>query len=188
MAYVTDGKSQVPRETVRVLVKELDPDGVRERRAKTLRRRTYHSPGPNYAWHGDGYDKLFFNDLVEAGHLNTSSELEKECLWCCFANLLQEDLTRIKRHWNSHYNRKSRFDTVSGRPDELYFLPECTGAQNYGKEVTDALFQDMSQYCHAFEEEHVIQEYFQTVGDELGLSQPTHNTLEASFSHVPQLT
>ena len=50
--------NQVPRETIRVLVNELDPDGVRERRAKTLRRRTYHTPGPNYAWHVDGYDKL----------------------------------------------------------------------------------------------------------------------------------
>ena len=49
---------QVPRETVRLIVKELDPEGVRERRAKILRRRTYRSPGPNYVWHVDGYDKL----------------------------------------------------------------------------------------------------------------------------------
>ena len=277
--------NQVPRETVRVLVNELDPDGVRERRAKTLRRRTYHTPGPNYAWHVDGYDKLkpygfpvhgcidgysrkvlwlkvcrtnndpavtgqhyldavkkydgcpvllrtdngtenvimaamqayfrsdgddelagvnahrygsspanqriecwwsflrknrsnwwinFFKDLVEAGHLNTSSDLEKECLWYCFANLLQQDLTAVKQHWNSHYIRKSRFDTVAGRPNELYFLPECTGAQDYAEDVTDAKFQDMSQYCHGYEEESVIQEYFHTIGDELGLSQPAH--------------
>ena len=46
---------QVPRETVRVLVSELDPEGVRERRAKALRR-TYRSPGPNYVWHVDGYE------------------------------------------------------------------------------------------------------------------------------------
>jgi hypothetical protein len=35
--------NQVPRETVRLLVNDLDPEGVRERRAKTLRRRTYHT-------------------------------------------------------------------------------------------------------------------------------------------------
>lgn len=45
-------------ETVRRIVKDLDPDGVRERRAKTLRPRTYRSAGPNYIWHVDGYDKL----------------------------------------------------------------------------------------------------------------------------------
>ena len=76
----------------------------------------------------------FFQDLVEAGHLNTSSDAEKECLWYCFANLLQQDLTAVKQHWNSHYIRKSRFDTVAGRPNELYFLPECTGAHDYAEE------------------------------------------------------
>ena len=48
---------QVPRETVRGGLVN-DPDGIKARRAKTLRRRTYHTPGPNYAWHVDGYDKL----------------------------------------------------------------------------------------------------------------------------------
>ena len=49
---------QVPRESVRILVKELDPEGVNLRRSRTLRRRTYHSPGPNFVWHVDGYDKI----------------------------------------------------------------------------------------------------------------------------------
>ena len=50
--------NQVPRENVRALLKELDPEGVEERRAKTLRRRRYCTPGPNFVWHVDGYDKL----------------------------------------------------------------------------------------------------------------------------------
>ena len=49
---------QVPRDIVRVVLKELDPQGVEERRSKTLRHRAYHTPGPNYSWHIDGYDKL----------------------------------------------------------------------------------------------------------------------------------
>ena len=49
---------QVPRETFRILVTELDPVGIQERRKRSLRRRTYHTPGPNYVWHVDGYDKL----------------------------------------------------------------------------------------------------------------------------------
>ena len=286
---------QVPRETIRVFVNELDPDGVRERQGKTLRRRTYHNPGPNYAWHVDGYDKLkpygfpvhgcidgysrkvlwlkvcktnnnpavtsqhfldavkkyggcptllrtdngtenvimaamqayfrtsgddemaginahrydfsqsnqrieswwaflqknrsnwwmnCFKDMIETGHLNTSSDLDKECLWYCFANLLQEDLTSVKRNWNSHYIRKSRFDTVAGRPDELYFLPECNGAQNYAKQVTDAQFLDMSQYCHEYMEENVIQGYYCTIGNELGMSQPTHWRRALEMYHI----
>lgn len=279
-----EGK-QVPRETVRTLMNELDPEGVQGRRARRLRRRSYYTPGPNHSWHVDGYDKLkpygfpihgcidgysrkvlwlkvcktnndptvtgqhfldavekyggcptllrtdngtenvimaaiqayfrsggedsfagvkahrygsspanqriecwwsflrknrsnwwinFFKDLVEEGHLNTANDMQKECLWYCFSQLLQQDLNFVKQHWNSHYIRKSRFDTVAGRPDELYFLPECTGALDHIKLVTQVQFQDMSQYCHGYEEESIIQEYFQTVKEELGLLQPTN--------------
>lgn len=48
----------VNRETVRLCVKELDPEGVLERSRHRLVRRTYVTRGPNYLWHMDGYDKL----------------------------------------------------------------------------------------------------------------------------------
>ncbi|KAG1930743.1 hypothetical protein F2P79_022072 [Pimephales promelas] len=48
----------VKRETVRLLLSVLDPDGVAYRRARRLRRRRYHNPGPNFMWHVDSYDKL----------------------------------------------------------------------------------------------------------------------------------
>ncbi|KAJ7354871.1 hypothetical protein OS493_029426 [Desmophyllum pertusum] len=40
------------------MVRELDPEGCEVRKAKRLRRRKYSSPGPNFCWHLDGYDKL----------------------------------------------------------------------------------------------------------------------------------
>ena len=49
---------QVPRKVIEDTLRELDPEGCEERRAKCLRRRQYRNPGPNYAWHMDGYDKL----------------------------------------------------------------------------------------------------------------------------------
>ena len=49
--------TRVPRKIVANLLKELDPQGVQERRAHRLRRRVYQNPGPNGAWHCDGYDK-----------------------------------------------------------------------------------------------------------------------------------
>lgn len=48
----------VKRETVRLLLSVLDPVGVAHRRARKLRRRRYHNPGPNFMWHLDSYDKL----------------------------------------------------------------------------------------------------------------------------------
>ncbi|XP_074606429.1 uncharacterized protein LOC141859469 [Acropora palmata] len=48
----------VDRESVRLILQSLDPDGVEKRSRPRLRRRQYHSKGPNYIWHIDGYDKL----------------------------------------------------------------------------------------------------------------------------------
>lgn len=49
---------RVPRIVVQDILKELDPEGTELRKAHRLKRREYHNPGPNYAWHMDGYDKL----------------------------------------------------------------------------------------------------------------------------------
>ena len=46
------------RETVRICLKELDPEGVRRRKQNRLKRRKYLNKGPNFLWHLDGYDKL----------------------------------------------------------------------------------------------------------------------------------
>jgi hypothetical protein len=46
------------RESVRLILKHMDPDGVEMRRQRRLRRRSYRVPGPNYIWHVDGWDKL----------------------------------------------------------------------------------------------------------------------------------
>ena len=48
----------VDKETVRELLKILDPDGVAARSGHRLRRRQYRTKGPNHLWHIDGYDKL----------------------------------------------------------------------------------------------------------------------------------
>ena len=49
---------RVPGIVVQEILKEIDPEGTEMRRAHRLKRRVYHNPGPNYAWHCDGYDKL----------------------------------------------------------------------------------------------------------------------------------
>lgn len=266
---------QVPRRVVEELCRELDPAGCQERKTHRLKRREYRNPGPNFAWHTDGYDKLkpygfpihgcidgfsrkviwlkvsrtnndpaviagfyleaveelggcpvilrtdtgtentviaavqsylrcdgqdehagakahvygsshsnqriecwwssfrklrsnwwmnFFKDLVDRGaELSTSNVLQMECLWFSFSPLIQKELDEVCRHWNSHYIRKSRHDTVAGRPDELFYLPECVDAENQLQAIGNAKFQDMFQYCHDYQEEYLYQEYFRTI-------------------------
>ena len=48
----------VHRETIRLVLKVLDPEGVQSRKRHRFKRRKYLSLGPNYLWHMDGYDKL----------------------------------------------------------------------------------------------------------------------------------
>eukprot|EP00112_Aurelia_sp_Birch-Aquarium-sp1_P023513 Seg7030.2 transcript_id=Seg7030.2/GoldUCD/mRNA.D3Y31 product="hypothetical protein" protein_id=Seg7030.2/GoldUCD/D3Y31 len=223
----------VPRNLVENLLREIDPNGVQQRRARRLQRRVYRNEGPNQVWHCDGYDKLkpygfpvhgcidgwsrkiiwlfvtrsnnlpsniaayylesvarydgcpvelvtdlgtenglmagihsffhnnpdkhryvpsprnqriegwwsffrkshsswwmnLFKDLCETGVVDLTDPLSRECMWYCFANLLQSHLNQVMEHWNTHYIRRSRFETVHGRPDSLYVFPERRGGQ-----------------------------------------------------------
>jgi len=49
---------QATEESVRVILRQIDPVSVYNRRHHRLQRRTYSSRGPNCTWHIDGYDKL----------------------------------------------------------------------------------------------------------------------------------
>ena len=46
------------KETVRLILKSLDPVAVDRRKGRKLTRREYHSFGPNHTWNIDGYDRL----------------------------------------------------------------------------------------------------------------------------------
>ncbi|XP_065892437.1 uncharacterized protein [Dysidea avara] len=49
---------RVGRNVVMMLSALDNPEGAAARKGKKLRRRIYHSKGPDYIWHCDGYDKL----------------------------------------------------------------------------------------------------------------------------------
>ena len=115
----------------------------------------------------------FFKELEHQGTFNPSSELESECLWFCFAPLLQEDIEQLKEHWNTHYIRKSRHDTVSGRPDSLYHLPEIHGgAINLIAHVPDDELQYARVHLVEQAERNDYQEYFQYVTITCDLQRP----------------
>ncbi|CAB4011709.1 Hypothetical predicted protein [Paramuricea clavata] len=96
-----------------------------------------------------------------------------ECLWFCFSWLIQQDLDRVKDHWNSHYIRKSRYDTVSGIPNILYYLPEYNGKQDCVCPVDDQEIEEMRTHCEIENEQNSIYiEYFESVMYELQLQFP----------------
>jgi len=60
---------RVSHENVRMILRQMDPIGVVERRHHRLRRRTYVSRGPNDTWHVDGYDKLAPYGIMISGYV-----------------------------------------------------------------------------------------------------------------------
>ncbi|XP_062422189.1 uncharacterized protein LOC134102881 [Pungitius pungitius] len=66
------------RETVRILLQLLDGEGVDLRSRNRLRRRVYHSCGPNYVWHIDGYDKLKPFGIAISGRIDGFS---RKMIW-----------------------------------------------------------------------------------------------------------
>ena len=114
--------------------------------------------------------------MIDRDIVNTANPLHMECLWFCFSDLLEKELDNIKLHWNSHYIRRSRHDTIAGKPDVLYHLPETVGAENHIKPVSELQLEDIMQYCEdAQEAANDYQEYFRYICDnEIGISPPTN--------------
>ena len=70
--------------------------------------------------------KHFFFDLESNRRLDMTSLIDRECLWYSFESIIQSELDVMKDHWNSHRIRSSGFETVPGRPDVLYHLPDIS--------------------------------------------------------------
>ena len=79
-----------------------------------------------------------FKDMVATGKFNLGNTLHMELACYTFSPLLQYKLDQVKLQWNVHYIRITRHDTIPGRPDELVFLPELSGGQNQGTNISDS--------------------------------------------------
>ncbi|XP_049333540.1 uncharacterized protein LOC111189804 isoform X1 [Astyanax mexicanus] len=69
---------RVKRDVVMLLLQELNPRGCEMSARRRFVRRTYHSMGPNYLWHADGYDKLKPFGLALSGCIDGFS---RKILW-----------------------------------------------------------------------------------------------------------
>ena len=76
---------------------------------------------------------------------------------------IQNELDKVKDHWNSHYIRRSHHDTVPGVPEILYYLPENVGTVNCLVPVSQAQIQKVEPECDMDVEDNMYQAYFQYV-------------------------
>ncbi|XP_074659295.1 uncharacterized protein LOC141912030 isoform X2 [Tubulanus polymorphus] len=66
---------RVQRDRIRESLRRVDPDGIDERKRKTLKRREYWVPGPNFIWHVDGNHKLIRWRIVIHGGIDGFSRI-----------------------------------------------------------------------------------------------------------------
>ncbi|XP_039608696.1 uncharacterized protein LOC120528585 isoform X1 [Polypterus senegalus] len=71
-------KLRVRRRDVMNLLSEINPSATSARRTRRFVRRVYHSLGPNYVWHVDGYDKLKPYGIAISGCIDGFS---RKILW-----------------------------------------------------------------------------------------------------------
>lgn len=81
-------------------------------------------------------DHRLFQDISDRGKAGSRKSLAHGCVWFVFSDFLQLQLDKVKSEWNMHFIRQSRHNSVSGVPDELYYLPETRGFEDCGFEVS----------------------------------------------------
>ena len=69
----------------------------------------------------------FFKDMKATDEFNLGNTLRMELAWYNFSPLLQHELDQVKLKWNTHYIRRTRHDTMHGRLDTLFSLPQLSG-------------------------------------------------------------
>ena len=112
--------------------------------------------------------------MIENEKFNPGYELEKERICFSFSGIIQKDLDVVKEHWNTHHIRDSRHDTVPGRPDELFCLPEDHGGvDGLIRPISAAQIDQFRENGLQVEEEtNVYQEYFNYVLSNSDLQEP----------------
>ena len=104
-----------------------------------------------------------FKDMVDYGLLHLGNALHMECLWFCFSRLLQDDLNKVRDHWNSHKMSKSAYSAIDGVPDVMYFLPEYYAHEECKISVSEEQSKEMEVHCQGEVEDSLYEEYFEYV-------------------------
>ena len=117
----------------------------------------------------------FFKNMCQSRIIELGNDFQMECLWFCFARVIQKELDNVRDHWNSHYIRRSRHDTVPGVPDILYYLPESTGAVDCLVPVSNLKIQEVEPQCQMEVQESIHQEYFEYITESKGWDYPLDN-------------
>ena len=88
----------------------------------------------------------YFKDLRDRGLYCDADIINVECLRFCFMPVIQDELQRVARLWNSHRIRPStNQESPPGKPDMLYYLSTTTDDAEECKHALDASELDIAE-------------------------------------------
>ena len=130
------------------MMREIDPEGVRQRKAHSLVRHMYYAQGPNYVWYVDGYDKLkpygfCFNGAIIDGY-------NRRILWLEVSNSNNSSGVIAKYYLDALANRcDRRTENAKLSVLQLFFRYNDTDSFSgmksfmYGNSVSDQRIESM---------------------------------------------
>ena len=88
----------------------------------------------------------YFKDLRDRGLYCDADIINVKCLRFCFMPVIQDELQRVARLWNSHRIRPStNQESPPGKPDMLYYLSTTTDDAEECKHALDASELDIAE-------------------------------------------
>ena len=89
----------------------------------------------------------YFKDLQDTGIYCDADIIQEQCLKFCCMKIIQNELYRVLKQWNTHCIRPStNLESPSGRPD-TYFLPEVNDTRDYVTIVDDDDIEVAEEMC-----------------------------------------
>ena len=80
-----------------------------------------------------------FKDMRESAVFNDADPVHVDCIRFCFRRLIQKDLDRIIKEWNTHFiTGRKLFVGPRGKPDIMYAAPELYGCHDFGYQINKA--------------------------------------------------
>ena len=99
--------------------------------------------------------------MVATGEFNLGNTLHIELACYTFSQLLQYEVDQVKLHWNTHYIRRARHNTIPGKRYICLFLPKLSGGQNQGTYISDSeIHFSYSEEKNLMEDATIIMNYF----------------------------
>jgi hypothetical protein len=82
------------------------------------------------------YWRSLFRDMRDEGILCNADPIHLECVRFCFMRVIQDSLDMFRTTWNGHRIRRQRnTESLSGKPNVLYFQPQLYHAHDYARSV-----------------------------------------------------